>query len=477
MRRAIIVFNSCQSSAQGGANMDNIPEERSKEILAANEHAEPLADPRRLIVCFDGTSDLFDADNTNVVRFVSYLKKEDMSKQQVYYQYSQTGIGTYINPGMLMPLTVKFLELADEVVAWNLSDHIMGGYRFLMANWTPGTKISIFGFSRGAYTARALAGMLHKVGLLSRGNDEQIPFAYKIYAKDTVEGWQMSAAFQRTFCHEVTIDFLGVWDTVSSIGLFTIHDLPFSASNHQIRVFRHAVSLDERRCKFKANLWHHSTGPPDLDLNAGEISSTWTRFIRGRNGKVQTNQEDGIDGPGISAYPFTTDVEEIWFAGGHGDVGGGNCDNSVQSSSNRIPLVWMIREVVLANTAILFDEEALEADGIVLPVVRQPKDASMPDNRVSTLDLRYNDDVLSTITDQLKAVWAWWMLEVLPFTYRVRTEKNGRDSWRLAFWPNFGRPRATPDGRMKVHVSVHERMQRTNYTPKVRWHEEPMWIE
>lgn len=87
----------------------------------------------------------------------------------------------------------------------------MGGYRFLMQNYRAGDKITLFGFSRGAYTARALAGMLTKVGLLPRDNFENIPFAYKMFA-NTSKGNELEAAgFKQTFCRSVEIEFIGVW--------------------------------------------------------------------------------------------------------------------------------------------------------------------------------------------------------------------------------------------------------------------------
>jgi uncharacterized protein (DUF2235 family) len=195
----------------------------------------------------------------------------------------------------------------------------MGGYRFLMQNWTPNSKISIFGFSRGAYTARALAGMLHRVGLLARSNDEQVPFAYHMYAKESSEA---CAGFKRAFCNAVEVDFLGVWETVSSVGLLTARDLPFTDSAQFIRVFRvsnimirvishlyigpdeqaqHAVSLDERRCKFKANLC--------------ELVCEGCEQIRRHRGTM-TPVSPPTDGPPECGKAHT-DVEEVWFAGGH----------------------------------------------------------------------------------------------------------------------------------------------------------------
>lgn len=74
-----------------------------------------------------------------------------------------------------------------------------------METYKEGDRICLFGFSRGAYTARCLAGMLHKVGLLPAKNVAQVPFAYSFYKDDTAEGWRMSADFKKTFCIDVNV--------------------------------------------------------------------------------------------------------------------------------------------------------------------------------------------------------------------------------------------------------------------------------
>lgn len=74
-----------------------------------------------------------------------------------------------------------------------------------------GDKICIFGFSRGAYTARSLAGMLHKVGLLPADNHQQVPFAYKMFTRCDKTGWKQSVAFKKAFSINVDIEFVGVW--------------------------------------------------------------------------------------------------------------------------------------------------------------------------------------------------------------------------------------------------------------------------
>ncbi|KAI0829012.1 hypothetical protein BC628DRAFT_1337562 [Trametes gibbosa] len=284
----------------------------SSSELGDNDIIPPYdpATPRTLVLCFDGTGDQFDSDNSNVVKFFSLLKKDDRREQMVYYQ---TGIGTYTTPQVTTAVGRAFSKTLDEMVAWNLDAHVMSGYEFLMQNYEAGDKICLFGFSRGAYTARALAGMLHKVGLLPPDNFQQIPFAYKMYSRTDALGWKQSTAFKKAFSIDVDIEFIGVWDTVCSVGVIP-HRLPFTTSNTAIRTFRHALSLDERRAKFKANHYNH---PTDWESQLGTHRGDMPRPSRRRAGirlaskkaitQVVKDVKDGFRSvSGSPALPTTT---------------------------------------------------------------------------------------------------------------------------------------------------------------------------
>ncbi|KAG9002752.1 hypothetical protein FRB90_011321, partial [Tulasnella sp. 427] len=208
--------------------------------------------PRNLILCFDGTAKYFNDGNTNVIRLFQGLDKMRTDSQICYYQ---PGIGTYVSPTKSVnQISRRASKAIDMAIAWYLDDHIMGGYRFLMDNYREGDKICLFGFSRGAYTARCLAGMLHIVGLLPRGNEEQIPFAYARYKDKSDDGVQKAHGFKKAFSRHVSIEFMGVWDTVTSVGLAG-KTLPFTSHNAVVRTFRQAFALDERRAKFRHNPW------------------------------------------------------------------------------------------------------------------------------------------------------------------------------------------------------------------------------
>ena len=196
-----------------------------------------------------------------------------------------------------------------------------------------GDNICLFGFSRGAITARALAGMVHKVGLLPRCNIEQLPFAYDMYVRDDKNGRRLSAEFKETFSTDIKIKFVGVWyvvqllidsyfispprDTVSSVGLIE-KTLPFADKNTTISYFRHALSLDERRVKFRPFFY---TGKPNR-LNGQCLEGPGHRTEG--SGDTLVAEEHTSSGrvcdDEIRADPALeeeTDFKEVFFAGVH----------------------------------------------------------------------------------------------------------------------------------------------------------------
>jgi len=430
---------------------------------------------RTLVLCFDGTSNEYDGDNTNVVKFFSLLKKDDFNEQLCYYQ---AGVGTFFAPGVVSPIYEWFAKILDEAVAWYLNAQVMDGYRFVMENYRVGDKICLFGFSRGAYTARALAGMLFKVGLLPRDNQEQIPFAFKLYKRDDADGDRLSAGFKKTFCQDVKVEFMGVWETVSSVGVVMGKTLPFTSSNQAIKTFRQALALDEHRAKFRPNLYHRT--PPDprstlfkhrTSANYGSVSvkpdetqrllpvkqkGLFRRMFSGQQ-KYDRNLLDA-DEPGPP-----TDILEVWFCGCHSDVGGGAVPDATTQSLGNIPLRWMLRQVIDAGCGILFNADALARLLDVTP--GSPQNSSdIPDSETN-LD---QADALEPIHDELKLTRLWWILEILPLYY---TWQDAQGVWRSSYGINWGRGRQIEDVQPKFHASVKERMeaQALAYTPKATW--------
>lgn len=390
---------------------------------------------RTLVLAFDGTANEFNHANTNVTKLCSVLQNNH-DRQMVYYQ---AGIGTYTDPGIRGTIQQWFAKTADLAVAWYLDAHIRAGYEFLMENHLPGDTIVMFGFSRGSYTARALAGMLHSVGLLPKGNHEQVPFAYRIYKEQA----DLAHNFKATFCKTVDIKMLGVWDTVASVGYIIPRTLPF-VSNGTIKAFRHAVSLDEHRTKWNVTLWK-----PEYEVAGRETRK-----------------------PSSGKSPCVT---EMWFAGCHSDVGGGNEVDGAPMSLSNIPLRWMLHEIQELDCGVLFDNDGLDRLKIPIDCVRripnpeldvnqrklagdrhlaQPSD--VPHN-IPTWDEADERDIKAPLHDRLKMKPLYWLLQI--------------PSWTGKRWDITG-TRIFPteeerEGCDLIHPTVLMRMQQ-GYTPNAK---------
>ncbi|KAG4442110.1 hypothetical protein IFR05_002396 [Cadophora sp. M221] len=282
------------------------------------------SDHRRLVLCFDGTGNKFQGNesDTNIVKLFQMLDRRDPAQ----FHYYQPGIGTYSEgdhskpQGYFAGLTANVSTAVDQAVGTSFVDHVVAGYRFLMRYYQVNDAIYIFGFSRGAYTARFLAEMVHTIGLLSQGNEEMIHFAWETFSEfqqsrgdgakseRTQEQEQFMVKFKQTFCRQsVKIHFLGLFDCVNSVGQFEVPlsqksftYIPRSSADH----VRHAVSIHERRLKFKPALFR-------------------------------------MDNKDLS-----NDTVEMWFAGNHADVGGGwDLQENQQRLLSDTPLLWMIEEL------------------------------------------------------------------------------------------------------------------------------------
>jgi len=315
-----------------------------------------------------------------------------------------------------------YQKAIDAAVGKSFDQHVMGGYRFLMRYYHPGDDIYMFGFSRGAYTARFLCEMLDHVGLVVQGNEEMVHFAWKTFSE-----WQMRAydnhsargkrkkeemynymkAFRETFTRPVKrVRFLGLFDTVNAVPRFEnawlkrASRFPYTARS-TARVIRHAVGLDERRAKFRQDLvekvdlaelgdsildkkrqrsWREkekSCGPVQAGIVKGSISALSGSVGGFQPVRGQTPPPDpsmlgmGLDQGAVSSYSLNIhfdredgddddteqDVEELWFPGAHGDIGGGWDLAPGEPNLSYGPLVWMVREARKAG--LTFDERRL----------------------------------------------------------------------------------------------------------------------
>jgi uncharacterized protein (DUF2235 family) len=250
---------------------------------------------KNIVICCDGTGNQFATQKSNVVKLYKMVMRD--TGQIAYYH---PGVGTMGARNALSRLGRWWTRIIGLAFGYGISDNIADAYQFLMNNFAEDDQLYVFGFSRGAYTARALCGMLHGVGLLTRGNDGLIPYAIRMIKSKKID-FALLADFKKTFSRTCKPHFVGVWDTVSSLGwVYNPVYFPFTTATHNedLQMVRHAVSIDEHRAFFRQHLF----GPPKKP---------------------------------------TQDVREVWFAGVHSDVGGSYPESESQLS--KIALRWCAR--------------------------------------------------------------------------------------------------------------------------------------
>lgn len=286
---------------------------------------------KRIAIFCDGTWNRHDAVNpTNVVRLAQAVKHtaDDGRKQQVFYVL---GVGAGRGSNAFARTIDRF---AGGTMGWGLIENIEDAYRALVFCYEPGDEIFIFGFSRGAYTARSLAGLLRSCGIPPRENVGRIGEAIKRYrsrSKNTKPDDPQSFEFRRDFapftatseaewnwrqktapglCVNLDIKYLGVWDTVGALGVpgywmaapifnksHQFHDADLSRT---VKSARHAVAIDERRKTFPPAMW--SDKLDDMNRSAMDLDEDVT-----------------LDPKTRKDWPYLQE----WFPGDHGSVGGG----------------------------------------------------------------------------------------------------------------------------------------------------------
>ena len=151
---------------------------------------------KEIVICSDGSGNEYGENNTNVVETYTICQK---SPRQVVFYDPGVGTGGWEYIEGRKPGEEALTSLNDQITGAGMQDNVNDAYRFLMEIFETGDRIFLFGFSRGAFTVRSLAGMLYKVGLLQRGSDNLIPYAAKLY---NIEGnVQMAHGCRETFSH------------------------------------------------------------------------------------------------------------------------------------------------------------------------------------------------------------------------------------------------------------------------------------
>ena len=385
--------------------------------------------PKNIYVCCDGTGNEFAVKdspngNSNVVKFYTALQ---LDRENVAYYHP--GVGTLGDPAK-KNFARKWSMIQGLAFGLGFRDNVLDAYRYLMQHYAAGDTVFIFGFSRGAYTARALAGLLHGYGLLCRGNEGHIPYAWRMYTEKVASEKELNAhsiatdtTFRDTFSHRAfSIHFLGLWDTVSSVGWINaplrLLDL---AENSTIQRGRHAISIDERRCFYQDNLW----GKPV----AVDIPVIW-------QGK-----------PEGDAIPKMQDMLQVWFPGVHSDIGGSYPQR--QSGLANATLKWMIDEARKAHA--VFDESRVRM------VLGTPA-PSEPTALTAALAPLYEEPKSFMLHESLHSYW--WLLEIFPHRY------YDKDDSSVTMRIPLGAYRKIPNGAI-IHPSAKERLETDPcYRPK-----------
>ncbi len=275
---------------------------------------------KRLVICCDGTWNAPDSRHiTNVEKIARTieidLRRTDGVQQMVLY-VSGVGAGSY-----------QVDRILGGAFGFGLFANIRSAYRFLALNYDDGDDLFVFGFSRGAYTARSLVGMIGRIGLLTRDalvadKLEEAEARYRA-GVDGASQFELSPEeFKRRFCHAGSpVTLLGVFDTVGALGVpgavrrqHQFHDVNLSSI---VQTARQALALDERRLKFEPCLWEATDDKRLADEESGR-------------------------------------VEQVWFSGVHSDVGGGYERCGLSDTA----LLWMVTEA--RAKGLVFDDRLLE---------------------------------------------------------------------------------------------------------------------
>jgi uncharacterized protein (DUF2235 family) len=352
--------------------------------------------PKNIVISCDGTANEFSRDRTNVVKLFFTLVHDPL-RQVAYYH---PGLGTMEPPGTLTTTKRLLTKGLGLLFGWGLEADIRDAYGFLMNQFEESDHIFLFGFSRGAYTVRAVTALLHMYGLIRRGNEPLVPYAIRMMMaitslreRDDPEKnkneldryFGIAREFKDHFCGACKPYFVGVWDTVSSVGwIENPVRLPYTSNNPDIQIGRHAIAIDERRAFFRSNLWHPTpTGGPK-------------------------------------------DIKQVWFPGVHGDVGGGYVES--ESGLAKIALQWMLDE---ARTAGLVTDKSRED----LVLGRKGSGYVAPNPKA---------DPHESLT------WPWWPAE---FVYKRHYDWDKKKEGRRM---NLFRRRTIPSGSF-IHQSAYER--------------------
>ncbi len=273
---------------------------------------------KNIVLCFDGTGDWAGFDATNVLQVF-----EGVPRDGDHLAFYDGGVGTLNDPGKLTNTGRITMRLLDLALATGLRDKVLAGYLFLVNHYEPGDRIYMFGFSRGAYTARVLCGLIHNLGLLRKEQQNLAMYLWQTYSDFKIKKQfdEVADRIRTDFCRPpVEIEFLGLFDTVSSVGILQrFKTFPNTDLNPSVKAIRHAVSIDERRNGFPESLFSAKS----------------------------------------------SDLVELWFAGVHRDVGGGYLPKD--SALPNVVRDWLVTEAGKCELHLTLTDPGLTVLPPILP--------------------------------------------------------------------------------------------------------------
>lgn len=392
---------------------------------------------KKIVVFADGTGNTVDRHDSNVLRLCRMLDLSEARDQVAIYD---PGVGTTASIGRLRAVLgwssrlrlienqaarhrlVQYARLPFELgLGVGTDENIRQLYRALIEEYQPGAEIYLFGFSRGAFTVRALAGLLHRCGLLKECDEHLTDCAMKLYRRHYEacrNDRQLRALkseverFKRDRSHLCDVRFLGIWDTVKAVGYLWPTNLPHIRHNPIVQSVRHAVSLSERRTFYVPTTW----GGLDGDMRPAI------------HVPAHLAAESGGSMPPIGWQ----DVQEVWFAGDHSDVGGGRPVGKRALAD--VSLHWMINEAHEHGLRVCPDKYQELATAVAVADSLSPA------------------QVHDELKDRLVCALGWWVAECAPRRDIVNEPPPPKRPPRV-FWP-AGRRKLAPAARSGV-VLVH----------------------
>lgn len=264
-----------------------------------------------IVVCCDGTNSQFGKLNTNVARVYNTLANDGPEQLSFY----EPGVGTFGARFFGANVGETLGKALGAAFGYGIQQNLVRAYRFLVDVYKPGDRLFIFGFSRGAFTARTLAALVDTIGVLDSREHNLSKSVVKAYLQDGAKAATAGQTQPATTCAP---HFVGVWETVSALGLLIrlrrFHD---NCLSPRVAHAAQALAIDERRGPFKPSLWDES------------------------------------------APKSGQSIKQVWFAGVHSDVGGGYARHGLAG----ITLCWMLQQVRAAGLSLKPDVcEGLQDD-------------------------------------------------------------------------------------------------------------------